>query len=320
MSASPALSIVICTFHRERLLQKAIESVAAQRAPAGFPVEIVIVDNSDESSARNVVESLRASSPFQLRFVEAHPPNISVARNAGVEAAKGEAIAFLDDDQELADGWLVEVAAAVRDLPHDAFFGAVEPSFEAPEQATAMTRQLFSRRLSAPRGTDLVAFGPQKTRDIALATNNSIFRRAALPQDGLFDLAFGNGGGEDYDLVCRMQRDGRRFAWLPEARAHEFVPAGRCDAAYLRKRFFAGGQAYAQAVSNASAHPLAARWAIRLKALLQLGLLAVRMPLVLARGGMALTDHLHVFAGALGKLSFAEIRPIYREAASAPAR
>ena len=314
-SAHPALSVVICTFHRERLLQKALDSLAAQAAPADFGVEIVVVDNSDQSSARSIVEAFGATSPFPVRFVEAHPPNISIARNAGVAACLGDAIAFLDDDQELAPGWLLAVAQALVDLPHDAFFGAVEPLFETPARATGMTRQLFSRRHDRPRGAELIAFGPDKTRAIALATNNSIFRRAALPSDGrLFDPAFGNGGGEDYDLICRMQRAGRRFAWLPEARAREFVPESRCDASYLRRRFFAGGQAYAAAVANASAHPRLSRWAIRAKAVVQLALLVARMPIAFARGGDALADHLHVLAGARGKLSLSALRPIYREA------
>lgn len=317
----PALSIVICTFHRERLLQKALDSLARQTTPADFGVEIVVVDNSDTSSARATVEAHGATAPFPVHFVEAHPPNISAARNAGVAASSGDSIAFLDDDQETAEGWLLAAARALDEFPHDAFFGAVEPIFEAPARATGMARRLFSRWLEAPRGAELVAYGPEKTRDLALATNNSIFRRAALPHDGhVFDLAFGNGGGEDYDLICRMQREGRSFAWLPEARAREFVPETRCDAAYLRRRFYAGGQAYAAAVAKSSAHPRLSRWSIRAKAIAQLVLLAARMPIALARGGEALVDHLHVFAGALGKLSFSAIRPIYREAASTPAR
>lgn len=319
--SNPALSIVICTYHRERLLRLALDSLAAQAAPADFDVEIIVVDNSDECSARGAIEAFGATSPFPVRFIEAHPPNISVARNAGVAASRGDAIAFLDDDQELAGGWLVAVARALAEFSHDAFFGAVEPLFEAPARATGKARQLFSRILDAPRGAELIAFGPEKTRAIALATNNSIFRRAALPRDGhLFDLAFGNGGGEDYDLICRMQREGRRFAWLPEARAREFVPEQRCDAAYLRRRFFAGGQAYAAAVANASAHPRLSRWSIRAKAAAQLVLLVARAPLAFACGREAFVDHLHLFAGALGKLSLAPIKPIYREASSAPAR
>ncbi len=320
-TAAPTLSLVICTFHREDLLRKALASALAQQAPAGFGFEIVVVDNSDESSAREVVNSFAPPRPFPLRFVEAHPPNISVARNAGVAASAGDAIAFLDDDQELAPGWLGAVAHALRAYPQDAFFGAVDPVFEAPESAGGMARSLFTRRRDAPGGADLVAFGPAKTRDIVLSTANSAFRRAALPRDGrLFDPAFGNGGGEDYDLICRMQRDGRRFGWLPEAAAREFVPASRCEAAYLRRRFFAGGQAYAAAVANASAHPRLTRWSIRAKAIAQLVLIAARTPLAMARGGHALPDHLHVLAGALGKMSFADIRPIYRETPLTPAR
>lgn len=315
VAPGPDLSLVICTFHREALLLKAIESVAAQVAPDGFSMEIVVVDNSDSGTARDVVESLASVCPFPLRYIEAHPPNISVARNAGVEASIGASIAFLDDDQETDEGWLAAVAWALRNLPQDGFFGAVEPVFEAPAKAGGMARQLFSRRLDAPAGAELIAYGPNKTRGVALATNNSLFRRAALPADGrLFDLAFGNGGGEDYDLICRMQRDGRRFAWLPGAVAREFVPAARCDSGYLRRRFFAGGQAYAAAVANASASPQLARWSIRAKAVVQCALLIARMPIPLARGGSALGEHLQLLAGALGKMSFSDIRPIYREA------
>ena len=310
-----ALSLVICTFHREKLLRKALDSVAVQRAPAGFALEIVVVDNSDDSSARDVVQEFAANSRFPTRLVEAHPPNISIARNAGVGACVGQAIAFLDDDQEIAEGWLVEVAEALRDLPHDAFFGAVHPVFEEPALAGSRARQLFSRALNAPRGADLIAFGPGKTKAVALATNNSVFRRAGLPRDGrLFDHAFGNGGGEDYDLICRMQRDGRRFGWLPEARAQEFVPASRCDTDYLRRRFFAGGQAYAAAVANASPRPRLARWTIRVRAVAQALLLLARLPFARIRGVDALADNLQALAGARGKMSFAKIRPIYREA------
>ena len=323
MSDAPAapmdLSLVICTFHREDLLRKALESVAAQAAPENFSVEIVVVDNSDAATARDIVAAFQARCPFPLLFVEAHPPNISVARNAGLAASVGQAIAFLDDDQELGDGWLTAARRALRDLPQDAFFGAVEPTFETPARAGGMARQLFARRLDAPAGAELIAFGPHKTRGVALATNNSIFRRAALPADGrLFDPAFGNGGGEDYDLICRMQRDGRRFAWLPDAVAREFVPTSRCDPAYLRRRFFAGGQAYAAAVANASASPRFARWSIRAKAVAQFALLLLRTPIPLTQGGSAMADHLQVLSGALGKMSFSDIKPIYREAAAAP--
>ena len=93
------LSVVICTYERPGLLAALLGSLLAQDAPRDA-VEIVVVDNSDGGSARSVVEGLGAGAALPLRYVTAHPANISVARNVGVRESRGEAVAFLDDDQE----------------------------------------------------------------------------------------------------------------------------------------------------------------------------------------------------------------------------
>lgn len=312
------LAIIICTFHREKLLEAALASLIAQDLPAGLTVEIVVVDNSDEGSATGVIAAAAARSPLPLRGIAAHPPNISVARNAGVAATGAPFIAFLDDDQTLGGGWFTTIAAAMQQQDIDGWFGRVLPRFETDGPLSPLTRRLFSRDLAAPAGTRLIALGPGKNKDLSLATNNSLFRRSALPAGELpFDPAFGNGGGEDYDLICRMERKGSHFVWMPEAVAHEVVPAQRCDPAYLSARFYAGGQAYALAASRASAHPGRTRWVLRLKALVQAGLHLARWPLVLTRSAGERLDHRYTLAGIAGKLSFGDIRPIYREAGRA---
>jgi len=312
------LTIVICTYHREALLTKALESIMAQPRPQNLDVDVLVVDNSDQATARDVVELCSDKSPFGMRWAEAHPANIAVARNVGVQQAACDYLAFLDDDNELKAGWLDAVAQAISAHPHDVFFGALDAEFERPERATMATRRLFSRRLDAPTGHDLFAFGPDQTREIALGTGNTIIRRAALPQDNApFDVTFGHGGGEDYDLFCRMQRDGCRFAWLAGARAHEFVPAARCHPSYLRRRFFVGGQTFAAGVARASAYPLAKRWWLRLKALAQALTMAAAFPATVLRGGEAVLDYSYRFAGVLGKMSFGDVYPIYRRMAAA---
>jgi succinoglycan biosynthesis protein ExoM len=319
--AAIGLTIVICTFHREALLARALASIGAQHCPYGLDVRVLVVDNSDEGSAAETVAAAARDCPFDLAWIDAHPANISVARNRGVAAAMTPYIAFLDDDQEMAPGWLDATGAALRASDADAFFGAVEANFETPDRATPLTRQLFSRRLDAPAGAELFAMGARKTRGLALATNNSVFRRAAMAiRPHPFDADFGHGGGEDYDLLCQMQRNGSRFVWLPQARAYEFVPASRCDPAYLRQRFYAGGQAFAAAVAKASAQSGLARWTQRLRAAAQMLALAVSAPAAMARGGAARLDHSYLVAGALGKLSFGGIHPLYRRHSSAPRR
>lgn len=307
------IAIVICTYLRPEPLARALRSVFALRRPAGLTVEIVVVDNSDASTARESVSALGGESPVPLRYVEAHPPNISVARNAGLAAAAGaRAVAFLDDDQEVDGGWLEAVSAGLAAHPHDVFFGRVVPRFETPEQASPAIRNLFSRDIAAPDGTELFVMGPAKTPGVALGTNNSIFRARAL-EGAAFDPAFGDAGGEDYDLFCRLQARGVRFGWLSAACAVEDVPAARCDAGYLRRRLYAGGQAYAAAVARTASRPALARWKIRAKAALQAALLGASGPVQALRGRDARLDHGFRWAGVVGKLSFGGLYPVYRE-------
>jgi succinoglycan biosynthesis protein ExoM len=153
-----------------------------------------------------------------------------------------------------------------------------------------------------------------KTIGVTLASANSIFRRATtLIEPDPFDIAFGKSGGEDYDLFCRLQRRGCRLGWLPAARVRDFVPTSRCDGAYLRRRFFAGGQTYAAAVAGASRYPTAMRWWLRVKAALQFVALAVLAPIHARRGRDALIDYSCRLAGVLGKLSLGGYYSLYQK-------
>lgn len=305
------VAVVVCTYHRERLLGDLLASLQAQDPPTDGRCEIIVVDNSDEGTARPVAAAARG--PFPVRWIEAHPANISVARNAGVAASEADWVAFVDDDQTVETGWLAALIEAARGGPHDVLFGAVLPCFEASARPTPRAIQLFSRQIAADAGADLFAIGPRKTAGVALATNNCALRRAAMPSGAApFDLAFGAGGGEDYDLFCRMQAGGARFGWAPAMRAREFVPASRCDTTYLRRRFFAGGQAFAAAAARASDRPRATRWLLRARAFAQAAALAALYPLRATQGQAARDDHSFALAGALGKASFGAIAPIYR--------
>ena len=307
-----SLSIIVCTYHRNNLLRELLRSIAAQESPEGLAASVIVVDNSDEGLARDLVGEESAESPIPMRWIEAHPPNISVARNAGVGGSESDFIAFIDDDQALEPGWLAAVHGALRDHEADAWLGRVIAKFETPERAPPAARMVFSRELDRPAGFELFAFGPRKIHGIGLATNNAIFRRATtLAEPEPFDPALGRSGGEDYDLFCRLQRAGRRFAWLPGAAVSEFVPAERCQRAYLNRRFFAGGQHFARAIARGEKNPAAARWLIRAKALVQAGLLACRAPLYLIQGEEKRADYGFRLAGVMGKLSLGRLYPLY---------
>ena len=309
-----SLTIIICTFNRHELLTRALDSIAALDQPEKLAVSVLVVDNSPDSNALPLVEKQSARFPFALTGIAARPANISVARNVGVAAATSEFIAFVDDDQEVEPDWLTEIEAVVLAFPHDVFFGSVVPKFEAPERADETLISTFSRTVDGPTGLDLFAIGKRKTRGVALGSGNSIFRRNTTLTDAQpFDLAFGNSGGEDTELFCRLQREGKRFGWAPLVRVHEYVPAARCEPDYLAERLFAGAQTFARSVSQNSPIPFLERLKQRAIGAIQLVLLLPQTLVSLSGSDANRTRLRYRRALALGKLTFAKPEPYRAE-------
>lgn len=317
--ARPALALVICTFHREALLARLILSLAAEPEPRDVSVSVIVVDNSDAGTAQDTIEALRPRCWFDLRRIEAHPPNISIARNVGVAAADGaDFVAFLDDDTEVVSGWLAGAASAIGIRGHDAFFGPNLPDFEATGPVPATARAMFTRDIGAPLGHELVAWGPRRTRGMAFSTSNTVVRRAALAKlAGPFDVTLGRSGGEDVDLFYRLHHLGARMAWVPQMRVREAIPVERCQPAYLRERCYAGGQAFAGLTAAHAPRPRATLLKMRARALIQLALLGAQYPFA-AMQGRASRDELSCrMAAARGKLAAGRIIALYERHSAA---
>lgn len=314
------LSVVICTYERPVLLAALLHSLASQAGAADGLFEVVVVDNSDGGTARPAVEGLAAGAPMPLRYLTAHPPNISVARNVGCRESRGDAVAFLDDDQEAEAGWLGAVLDGLSCFPHDVFFGPITPHFEDPGAVTPAARTLFTRAGTDPAGHEVFALRRPASQSFVLSTANSIFRRVtALPEAEPFDPHFGQCGGEDLHLLCRLARDGRRFAWLPEARATDFVPRHRCGTGYLVSRHFAGGQAYAATLIRTSPRPLRDEAVVTGKSLIQAGLLPLTGLAMLRHEAPGRSLAIRA-AGVAGKLLWRRLYPLYRTEAAALTR
>jgi succinoglycan biosynthesis protein ExoM len=229
-----SLSIIVPTFRRESYLPPLLSAVAAQIATIPDPVELLLIDNSPEASAR-IVEN---SAPDFVRYVHEPQTGVARARNRGVDEAQGTHIIFLDDDETPAPDWLAAFAAAARQGAQAAF-GAVEPSFETdpPADLHGPLDRVFSRRLPAPAGAQV-----QHLRAY-LGSGNSMFAKATLALvDPPFDTAFDQ-GGEDVWLFRHLAEDHHvPMLWCPDALVHEIVPARRATRAFLRARRFSDGQ------------------------------------------------------------------------------
>lgn len=113
------ISVVIPLYNKEKAVRATLESVRAQTYKDW---ECIVVDDGSTDNSREVVEQFRIE---DLRFQILTQPNsgVSAARNAGVKAAKGEYVAFLDGDDLWEPTYLEEAVQLIQDFPGAAIYG-----------------------------------------------------------------------------------------------------------------------------------------------------------------------------------------------------
>lgn len=228
------VTVTLCTFRRPGVADT-LRSIAAQDLPADTDMRIVVADNDVEPSGRAVVEETAADLSVPVRYVHAPARNISLARNACLDAATGDWVAFLDDDEEADPGWLAKLLATAGETDADAVFGPSLASY-APETPEWMKSQDHHSNRPVRRG-DTVETGH---------TCNALLRWRGMPwEDERFDLARGRTGGEDTEFFFRLQRAGARFAICEDAIVRETVAPGRATFRWLARRKFRSGQSHA---------------------------------------------------------------------------
>ncbi|MGO8737364.1 glycosyltransferase family 2 protein [Rhodoblastus sp.] len=249
------VSVVTPTYHRPEPLRRALVSLFQQTGLRELAVEIVVVDNSPDANARELVETLSARAPFPVVYVSEPRPGVANARNAGVAVALGRWVAFLDDDEEADPLWLAALVDVARDTGADAVFGPIEARAEGGD--IGPFAPFFERRIDRPDGADITALAAR------LGTNNSMFdRRACLSAPVNFDPGLNEVGGEDSLLLQKLVKSGRRFHFAPRALVREWAPRRRLTWAYVKKRKFLSGQirVFVQNMTNPGRPGIIALW------------------------------------------------------------
>lgn len=228
-----SLSIIVPTYRRPETLASLLVNLGGQMAALG-KAELVVVDNCPDRSAEAVVTAVAPGAVY----VSEPRPGVVHARNAGVRAARGSHLIFVDDDQRPQAGWL-ESYNALALAGHAACFGPVRPEFDVPPPGhlRALLEGLFSRDIKVATGTDIT------DKRAYLGTGNSMFERArCFTGDTPFDARFNQGGEDVWFLRELVQDRGLRLIWSAEAAVFETVPAARMTTAYVRRRRFHNGQ------------------------------------------------------------------------------
>ncbi len=218
----PPITVVICTRNRVESLGAAVESVLCCEYPS---FDLVVVDNASDDDATE--QFVTALGDPRISFVRESLPGLAVARNAGVRAARGEIVAFTDDDVVVDRLWLHWLG---RTFAEEGRVGCVTGIVPSGELRTP-TQSYFEQRVSWANSLARSAFDvsdppPDKPLfpfQVGLYGTGANFaiRRSAVIAIGGFDEALGAGsptaGAEDIDMFVRLLMSNWRLIYEPAA-------------------------------------------------------------------------------------------------------
>ncbi|MCA1645028.1 MAG: glycosyltransferase [Chloroflexi bacterium] len=232
-----ALSLVVPTYNRSRVVLRCLESVQHQKL-ADF--ELLLVDNSPDAVLRARVDEFNRSARIPALYVPEPRLGLHNARHAGARAASGDVLVFTDDDAAFDPAWLAAYARCFAAHPDMAAAGGpIRPVWEAPPPAW-LTALMHVNPTMFPV-LSLLDLSPQfqLRRDGFFFGVNMAIRRAALFEAGGFNPEiFGDrwlGDGET-GLNRKLWARGQMIGYVPDALVYHYVPPERMTVAYLRKR------------------------------------------------------------------------------------
>jgi glycosyltransferase involved in cell wall biosynthesis len=228
------ISLIICTRNRSEQLSACLQSVC--RITFEQPWELILVDNGSVDKTANVIQKFIETVSVPATYVFESAPGLANAHNAGLRAARGEIVAFTDDDCYPAEDFLAQLWAAFAD-PSVGYITGRITLHDPTDHPTSINESLSPRTF--PPGSFLRSGWVQGA--------NMAFRRQVLLDIGGFDPLFGPGSlfnAEDVDAAARAGAIGWSGQYCPYVVVRHHHGRKRSDLAPLLRSYALGRGAY----------------------------------------------------------------------------
>jgi GT2 family glycosyltransferase len=234
--AVPALSVIICTRNRAELLEECLASLAGEPLN-DVRCEILVVDNASQDDTARVVQRLSKETP-QIRYLYEDRTGLSHARNAGLQAARSEWVAYLDDDATVRPGWL-QRARRTTAVGTYALIGGVYLAWYRDG------KRPWFRDAYASNAATCAEYGELPPTRYA-AGCVLLARRAVLNLAGGFPTELGMMGdalgyGEETRLQVELRKLQYRLGFDPDLCISHYVPLQRQSVEWMLKAAYAAG-------------------------------------------------------------------------------
>lgn len=234
-SRSVCVAVAVCTYNRPEGLARVLGGIASQDLPEGGPVlRVIIVDNSADANARDLVLNAAQSYRWPLVYHHEEQRGISFARNKALrDAVEGadDYIAFIDDDEYPEPNWITALIEVAQATDAAAVSGAVKARFTVTPAWWIVKGKFF----------DVYDFPDQTPVPFGI-TGNSLVRLKDVRTLGLkFDSRFSLTGGEDALFFQEIRDANGQTVFASGAVVYEDIVAKRATLSWLAKRWYRTG-------------------------------------------------------------------------------
>ncbi len=232
----PSISVIICAYTDARW-DELVASVQSVQQQSLSPQEIIVVIDHNPA----LLERVRGQISGVTAVENTEPRGLSGARNSGIAAARGDVIAFMDEDSTADPDWLARLSAGYTDQVIGVG-GAIEPVWLDGKP------RWFPTEFDWVVGCTYLGMPETATPVRNLIGCNMSFRREIFQQIGGFTSGIGRvgtfpAGCEETEFCIRANQHMPQSALLyePRARVYHCVPQNRANWNYFRARCYAEG-------------------------------------------------------------------------------
>jgi glycosyltransferase involved in cell wall biosynthesis len=234
----PAISVVICTYNRDKFIGEALNCLARQTLPADA-FEIIVVDNNSTDNTAKIAKDFIASHPqLNARYVAEPNKGLSFARNRGIQEAKAPIITYIDDDAEATPAFLENILSFMQgDKSIVGIGGKVIPKYSESHEPRWMSKYLNGF-------VGLMDYGPLPKRfDQTMkypAGCNMTYTKDILKKAGGFNnkLTFRS---DDKYIFHQVTKFSDKIYYLPEAMLYHNIDNDRLSFTNFKKLFLKSG-------------------------------------------------------------------------------
>jgi len=236
------ISVIVCTYNREKLLVSCIDSLVNQNCHPG-DYEIILINNcSTDNSEQQCIKNIQQHSNLQIRYFLETKQGLSNARNRGIRESMGNIITFIDDDAFADRDYIYNIKKDFRTSGMVAGGGKILPQWEnkRPKWMSCFLLPLVS---VLDMGDQIIAFKGEKYPIGA----NMFFRKSLFEKTGLFDPMLGRSkknmiGNEEKDLFLKIKKLGYKICYFPNITVHHYITKERTKTSFIKKQAIGIGQ------------------------------------------------------------------------------